>query len=235
MNNSFRKRIAVLFGIMSLILIPVRAQEFFDTSVSERLFNVGVRAGFNTSNRTFPKGAFNTYTHDSWGLGLNAGVVANLNFREYLSLQPGIFFESRSGDFSYFTDYLSSFGKNETSYQIGHLRTYSVSVPIMGIVKFNLSPDIKWNVEFGPYFQYIGKETGQNKVAVLYRPAQSNDYLYYIAKQRSFDVGLKIGSGLLIKDHYYLGIHYLAGLCNAWSMPSGGRNKSWSFTIGYDF
>ena len=60
-------------------------------------------------------------------------------------------------------------------------------------------------------------------------------YYQYVAEHRGFDVGLKMGTGLKLFDHYYVGVHYLAGLTHAWKLPSGGKNKSWMFTVGYDF
>ena len=166
---------------------------------------------------------------------MNIGALVNLNFKEYLTLQPGIFFESRSGDYSYLTSYLNYLGKEDNHYELGHIRGYYITIPVMGVVKFNLAETIKWSVEFGPYFQVGLKQTGVNNVTVLYRLPQSNAYSKYTAKHSSVDVGLKMGTGLRFYEHYYVGVHYLAGLCNAWSQPSGGKNKSWAFTVGYDF
>lgn len=225
--------LAVILAGLSLIS-TTKAQEFFSTEDAPKFFTFGARIGFNTSNRTFPKGAFNLYTHNSWGTGFNIGVVAGLNFKDYLSIQPGIFFESRSGNFSYVTDYLTYYGKEDQYFTMGHIRAYYFTIPVTGVVKFNLAENIRWNVELGPYFQFKLKETGPD-IEVPERLPQSQNYTSYIAQNKSFDVGLKLGTGLTFCNHYYLGVHYLAGFCNAWSHPSGGKNKSWSFTVGYDF
>ena len=219
-----------IFGSSSL-----KAQDFFDTSDAPEFFSMSARLALNTSNKTFPSGHFNMWNHNSWGTGFSIGALANLHFKEYLTLQPGIFFESRSGDYSYLTDYLNYLGKEDTHYEMGHIRGYYVTVPVMGVVKFNLAENIKWLAELGPYFQLAIKQTGVNNVTVLYRLPQNNTYSSYTAKHHVFDVGLKIGTGLRFYDHYYVGVHYLAGFCNAWSQPAGGRNKSWEFSVGYDF
>lgn len=216
----------------------LQAQEFFDKSEAPKLFTFGARLGFNTSNRTFPAGNYMNYTMSSWGTGFNAGVVANMNFKEFLSLQPGFFFESRSGNLVNIVDYypsgtVQSYPK--THCEVDHLRAYYFTIPVLGVVKFNLSENIKWNVEFGPYLQFCLKETGQNDVEMLYLQDITLSYVQYMADHRGFDVGLKMGTGLTFYQHYYVGVHYLAGLTNAWSLPSGGRNKSWMFTVGYDF
>ncbi|MCH5230898.1 MAG: PorT family protein [Muribaculaceae bacterium] len=226
----------ILLSFVALFSVgTVKGQDFFDTSDATKFFTLGGRIGFNTSNRTFPSGHFNQWSNNSWGIGFNVGAVANLNFKEYLTLQPGIFYESRSGNYAYLTEYINYYGTTSSYYEMGHLRAYYITVPVLGVVKFNLADYIKWSVEFGPYFQVKLKETGQNNVTVLYREPQSNQYLQYTARHRNYDIGFKMGSGLQFFQHYYVGFHYLAGVCNAWKLPSGGRNKSWMFTVGYDF
>ena len=231
------KRLALSIVALAALLIgtPVKAQEFFDTSNAEKFFTFGARLGFNTSNRTFPAGNYTNYMFPSWGIGFNAGVIANINFKEYLTIQPGFFYESRSSDLINIADYLDNEGGKQTYYEKDHLRAYYFTIPIMGIVKFNIADHIKWMVEFGPYFQICLKQTGQNNVMMLYRPSQSDFYAPYVAQHRGVDLGLKMGTGLHFYDHYYVGVHYLAGLCNVWKLPTGGRNKSWMFTVGYDF
>lgn len=213
-----------------------KAQDFFDTSDPEKFFVLGARVGFNTSNRTFPKGNFVNHTETSWGTGFNAGAVANLNIKEYFSLQPGFFYESRSSNLINIADYkaLNIYGgRQETYYEKDHLRAYYFTIPIMGIVKFNLAENIKWNVELGPYIQFTLKQNGQNNVIILHKP--NNNYAHYVARQNSFDFGFKMGSSLTFHNKYYLGFHYLAGVCHVWKSPSGGNNRSWQFSIGYDF
>ena len=230
-----KKIFCLILALAAFASSKINAQEFFDTSGPSSRFTLSARMGINTSNRTFPSGHYNLWNKNSWGLGFNIGVLANLNFKEYFSLQPGIFYESRSGDFSYVTDYLDGLNQNQTHYEMGHLRSYYVTIPLMAIVKFNLASNIKWSAELGPYFQYCFSESGQNNVTVLYRLPQSNLYATYTAQHRSMDAGLKIGTGLQVYKHYYVGVHYLAGFCSAWKLPEGGKNKSWQFTLGYDF
>lgn len=233
----------ILIALFSVLLFAgsqkATAQEFFDTSDAEKFITFGGRVGFNTSDRSFPSTTQLNFIKTSWGIGFNAGVVANFNFKEYLSLQPGFFFESRSGNLVNIVEYYQALGNKETHYEYDHLRAYYFTIPVMGIVKFNLAENIKWNVEFGPYIQIELKETGQDNVEILNMKAQDNGLLLgydkYNAQHRGFDVGFKMGTGLQFYQHYYIGVHYLAGACNAWKMPSGGKNKSWEFSIGYDF
>lgn len=228
---------AVVLGSAS----SIRAQEFFDTSAASKFFTFGARVGLNTSTRTFPSGNFTNKLLTTWGTGFDAGVVANLNFREYLSVQPGFFFESRSSNMANYVQYYKDNNDPQVIdyYNVEHQRSYYFTIPVMAIVKFNLSDQIKWNVEAGPYVQFMLKETGnQNKMPLYELIPHPNDLptqLVYEAEHKSVDFGFKLGTGLQVYDHYYVGVHYLAGVCKAWNVPSGGKNKAWMFTLGYDF
>lgn len=218
-----------VFGVKTM-----EAQELIDTSDATNFFTFGARIGFNTSNRTFPKSNVTYYNNESWGTGFNAGILANLNFKEYLSLQPGIFFESRSGNFAYASDYEDLYNPLEVRYVFGHWRGYYITVPVMGIVKFNIAPKVKISAEIGPYVQFQLKESGKGIDYYEYRPFEGQ-FTHYKAQQKKVDFGFKMGAGFQFYNHYYVGFHYLAGLCHAWNNPQGGQNKSWMFTAGYDF
>ena len=218
----FRKillSIAFFLGVFSAS--ASESEEFFSTEPADQLFTFGARLGINASNRTFPSNVFNKWNSNSWGTGIDVGAIANINFRDYLSVQPGIFFESRSGNFSYVFDDI---------YQLGHLRSYNFTVPIMGIVKFNVLEELRWLVELGPYFQFRIHSSDGNQILL---PATIFDNRY--AETNFFDFGIKIGTGLMLWNHYYFGIHYMAGMLNVWKLPEGGKNKAWTFTLGYDF
>lgn len=234
-----KKLVVSLLAIMTCFSsFQVKAQPFFDTSDAPQLITFGARIGFNTSNRSFPNGNYtNKILTTSWGLGFNIGANVNINFKEYLTLQPGIFFETRSSSLVNYNETFSSHGKVENIFVAkDSQKSCKFTIPIMGVVKFNVSDLVKWNVEFGPYFQFNLKENGgQDSVKLFYYTGGALQPLEYIAKLNSFDFGFKMGTGLTIYDHYYIGAHYLAGVCNAWTTPSGGKNKSWMFTVGYDF
>lgn len=233
-----KKTIFTILLLASIILpTKIKAQPFFDTSDAPNLISFGARIGFNTSNRSFPVGNYtNQILTTSWGLGFNLGGVVNINFKEYLTLQPGLFFETRNSSLVNYNEIYTSTGKIENIYVSKDTqKSYKFTIPVMGVLKFNVSDMVRWNVEFGPYFQFNLKENGgQDSVKLWYWAGGANSIPYY-AKHRGFDVGLKMGTAFQIYEHYYVGAHYLAGLCNAWSIPNGGKNKSWMFTLGYDF
>lgn len=208
---------------------------FFDTDEPKNFFTFSARVGVNTSNKTFPNGNFTDWNKNGWGTGFNIGILANLNFKEYLTIQPGIFFETKSGSFSYVTQYLTLFNFPDTYFEVGTTHDYDITVPVMGNIKFNVASNVKWIVEFGPYIQFRLKSKGYDKLLVIHRPWLGARYETYVPELNNFDFGFKMGSGLRFCQHYYVGFHYLAGVCNAWKNPAGGKNKSWEFSIGYDF
>ena len=126
-----------------------KANDFLSSEVPDELFNIGVRIGLNTSNRTFNKDFFRSWNTNSWGTGIDAGVVVNLNMRDFFALQPGFFFESRSGNYSYSQEYLNGEGKKKDFTQMGHYRTHNFTIPVMASLRFNLSGDLRWVIEAG--------------------------------------------------------------------------------------
>ena len=141
---------------------------------------------------------------DAWGTGFNAGVVVNLNINNALSLQPGFFFQSRSHDYSYVLDYPEEAMPNVQE---------------------------KGN-RVRPYFNFglSGSDKGTQEIGTALREYSDG----YFDNRKKFDFGFKMGTGLQVFDHYYLGIHYEAGACKVWKHYNG-HNKAWSFTLGYNF
>lgn len=213
------------------------AQDFLSTEPSERLFNLGVRVGLNSSNRTFSKDYFQQWNVNSWGMGFDAGVVLDLNMRDFFSLQPGFFFESRSGNYSYAQDYFDSMGEPKKFTQMGHYRSYNFIVPIMASFRFNLTERVRWIVEAGPYAQFKLHSSDGDKIQVIDSTDKSGAVASTsVAKSQFLDVGLKIGTGFCLNRKYSINVHYLAGANKVWKAPhDGGHNKAWVFTLGYDF
>lgn len=229
-------------AVLSLAgILTTSAQDFFSTEKSDRTFTFGARIGVNTSNRTMDRNAFGGYNVQNWGTGLDLGIVADINFRDYISIQPGVFFESRNGNYTI----VDSFGSNSIMTQVGNRRSYNLTIPVVGSLHFNITDDIRWNVDLGPYVSFaLSSKMKDKMVSFASDPA---DGMYakspIRAKAKGAEFGLKIGTGLQILDHYYVGAHYLAGFSDAWKdleidnvkYALGGMSKTWVFTLGYDF
>lgn len=230
-----KRKIATLL-IAASAAIPCLAEDFFSTGDPDQLFNLSARIGLNTSNRTVSNSVANIWNRNAWGLGFDAGVVADINIKDFISLQPGLFYESRSGSFAYQGSAYTPGGEHFVKTQLGKGRDYLFTIPILASFHFNVSDEVRWNVEAGPYFQIKLRSTFDD--SFTYPRATATGAIEYFGdvKTAGGDVGLKIGTGLDIFKDYYIGAHYMAGFCHVWNPGSlGGHNKAWVFTIGYRF
>lgn len=232
-----KSRILVLSFLLSLCCFSAGAQEFLSAEPSGNLISLGFRVGANSSIRTFSRDYFRQWNVDSWGTGVDAGFVLDLNIRDFFALQPGVFFESRSGNYAYAQDYFDYSGEKQEFTEMGRYRTYNMVIPVMFSFRFNLSPTVRWIAEAGPYAQFMLHSTDKNKIIVPnVQPDASTQVNPAIAHANSLDGGLKIGAGFSLKRTYSFYLHYMAGARKAWKAPhEGGRNKAWVFTLGYDF
>lgn len=239
-NIKIMKRIisAVVVAFLSLTGLNASASDFFDTTTPDDLMNLGVRFGVNTSNRNLNKDVFNVWNCNSWGTGIDVGVVAELNFRDWFSIQPGLFYESRSGKYAYVNvNNYTDEGERILMSQYGRDRSYSLVIPVLACAHFNVSNDLRWNVEFGPYAQIVLKNSinGEFGTPIVASP-ESLPLGYTSVKSTKGDFGFKMGTSLTILDHYVVGIHYEAGVLKPWSDGNlGGRRKAWVFSVGYNF
>ena len=235
------KKTILSLALFCLGITPALSADFFSTDQPDQLFNFGVRLGVNTSNRTVAKKAIDGYNVQSWGTGFDLGVTADINFRDYISVQPGIFFESRSGNYTFVSPIAEIANTSITAMQAGHLRSYAFTIPVVGSLHLNVTNDIRWNADFGPYVSFLLGSSMKDKV--LQYTAFGATEQVFSQKPATIDFGFKLGTGLQILKHYYVGVHYMAGATKAWKdfkidsntiRRFGGRTKAWVFTIGYD-
>lgn len=215
---------AMLCGAMLLSVGNMSAKKFFDTSEPEDLFNIGVRTGFNMATASLSSNNMR-HTQTSWGTGFDAGAVVNINFRDYLTIQPGFFYQSRSQNYGFI---------KSDDIKMGHALNYSFYVPVLASVRFNVTDNLRWSVDFGPYFAFGVGKSDKGWQTTLDGVSPYDDG-YYKARHRN-GWGFKMGSGMNVLQHYYVGIHYMAGASNVWKVDGrSGRGKAWTFTLGYDF
>lgn len=213
-------------GVSALILGCIAVFQINATqwdSDSNNIFDLGFRIGFNTSNQT-RSGDNMLLNLDSWGTGFNAGVIADIKITNAWAIQPGVFFESRSNNYSYIHILHSEYG---------HTRYTNFTIPVLASYKLHLNSNTHLSFDLGPYFQFgVG---GSDKGTSINGNINYEDGYY--DKRNKFDIGIKIGGGLHFLSNMYAGVHYEAGLRDVWKKEyaDGGRRKSWVFTIGYDF
>lgn len=226
------KRIYTLMALIALTMTSYAS--ILDMGTPTRLFTIGARFGINTSNRTVDGNVFDKWSNNAWGTGIDAGIVADMNIRNFISLQPGFFFQSRSGSYAYVSTTAIPGQADDVLSQFGKMRSYNFTIPVMVALHFDLAPAIRWNVEVGPYVQLILKNSLGN--GFMYPDEASiASTTYNTAHASKFDFGFKFGTSLTLFSHFNAGIHYMAGALDAWKDGLGGRNKAWVFSIGYNF
>lgn len=167
--------------------------------------------------------------------------MANLNFRDFFTLQPGISFEGRYGSYvlmSSMSDTGAPLG-GECA-QAGNRESYNFTIPVMAVFGFNVTDRVRWTVEAGPYISFVMGSKMSIKRFVSENPGGGP---IFNQSPANLDFGIKMGTGFQFLDHYYVGAHYLAGCIDAWenrrignlSKNFGGVTKGWVFTIGYNF
>lgn len=231
----------LLGAICALVSAGASASDFFSTEECEELFTFGARIGVNTSNRTVKSSAYpECYHHESWGTGFDIGAVVDLNIRNYISIQPGFFFESRNGNYTFMgSEFLNTENPSEIA-QAGKRSSYNFTIPVLASLHFNLTDDVRWNVDAGPYIAFVLDSKLKNKYFVVDGPSETP---LFDRKAANVDFGFKMGTGLDILEHYYIGVHYMAGCVDAWKdrkigtfkQSAGGVTKAWVFSIGYNF
>lgn len=234
----------LMCALCVLTISGAYAKDFFSTDKPADFLTIGARIGVNTTNRTLKGSAFpDCYHRENWGTGIDVGVVAGINIRDYLTIQPGFFFESRSGNYTLMGTLENSGFANDGSEiaQVGHRRSYNFTIPVMAVVNFNATDDVKWSVEAGPYVAFVLDSKLDRNHFVVNGPSEEP---LFAQKAAPVDFGFKMGVSTTVLNHYYCGVHYLAGCLPAWkdykfpgniTKSFGGVTKGWVFSIGYNF
>ena len=236
---------------MALASTSAFAADLVDKSASSSLLDFGVRAGWNTSGQSVSLDDVPGKVNFDLGSGFTIGAVADLNVRNFFSIQPGVFYENRSFDYSIIDNRPSQ----QTIHSIyGHTRFNLISIPVLASFKFNISNTVKWFVEAGPYFAFgmggdddveeisasVASSTTGGTSQYIYKPYTrdyyGNDLDQSEWQHEKFHWGLKAGTGLKMFKHFVVGIHYQFGFNNISRSPSRHINEqSASLTFGYDF
>lgn len=234
------KKFHLTLLIAILALLPAKAADFVSTDQPSELFTLGLRIGVNTSNRTVKSMDEYGYNVQGWGTGFEVGFTADINIRDFISLQPGFFFQSRSNTYTFIQAVPVGLDNEYHTAQAGTFNSYAFEIPVIANMHFNLTDDVRWNVGLGPYMGINLGSKLKNKVNLNTnfmegRPLAGNEF---IAKPATCDFGLKFGTGIEIFRRYSINVDYMAGMRHAWKNTLsnyGGRTKAWCFTLGYFF
>lgn len=232
------------------------AQFVINTAEPESVVHIGVRAGVNVSNTSSNEQGFmsdNIYMRiPHWKPGFSAGAVVDLRIRECFAIQPGVFYSTRAYGFDRCS--ITSPDKNTSTVNTtsADLTSRYIEVPILLSFRVNMSRNFQLQFDFGPYVEWgLG---GKEKYTVTTYPSKNvqkieRDYFGDDNLSKKFNWGFKMGVGFEIDRHFYVGAHYMAGCRNMATLNSctdpaaaqdlkaavNLRNKSWQFTVGYNF
>lgn len=222
------KRIVIL-SVALTSMLESHGAEFLDTSVPDKLFTLGGRIGFNITNNTLGATLPNTsWDSSSWGSGFELGAVADIAFRDWVAVQPGFFYQTRSHSFS-----MAYNGLNDI--HLGHSLQYTFQVPILCSARFNVTDQVRWIVEAGPYVSFnLGHEDSGFTISI---DPEFSTPANFTRHRRAVNAGFKVGTGVLLRDKYWVGAHYQGCFTNLYTeaSPLSGHPKAWSFTLGYNF
>lgn len=248
-----RKTLLSIVAMLALAtpFANAQEQEFFDAGLPETLFTFGIRTGVNTSNLSDNRSSSMSdlrSARNQWKAGFSIGAVADINIRNFLVLQPGLFIQTRNHSYNYtmVSENANYWGNIE-----GNRSSSYIQIPILASLRKDFTEELQVQVDFGPYFMWgIGGEDEQKCYEVDFdapEPEKINSYYHetdYFGDKgavKGYDWGFKMGASVVIMKHYYVGVHYEAGCRNILKTPEGskheysGRNKAWNFTIGYNF
>lgn len=227
------------------------AADMLDRSKSDHIFDLGVRIGVNSSNKTFGGNYVPQFNREGWGNGFELGVVADLYIRNYISIQPGLFFETNRNGYT-FVDQVAvdntvsgAQGGRSLLTQVGNYSSSAITIPVAGSLHLSVADNVRWDVEFGPYLSLrmasklkdqVCRQTESDGIGVSQIPP-------FHPKAKASEFGFKIGTGLQILGHYTCSVHYMAGVGSPWKEVKaenlkygfGGNAKSWVFSVGYNF
>ena len=247
-----------IFVLSSIALIAcgmaVKADDFMDKGASRSFIEFGVRLGINSSTQKINHKDIYSDTQRAfteWKTGFEVGAVIDLNIRDYFALQPGFFFQNKSYDYTVLS---ANFGNGTMEQMLGHTRFYYFQIPVRASLRFNLSHDFRWHIDFGPYFAFgLG---GDNEMEVFkayinegngmierknYKEKFFGDGDGNIVGMKTFDWGAKLGTAFTFKRHYSLGIHYNWGFKNIANSnikhlkKASAYNREWVVSLGYNF
>lgn len=213
--------------------------------VNAQVVNFGVRAGMNvaTAGGNFKDG-IKDYMDFKSRVGFHVGVIADVELSEKFYLQPGLYFTTKG---------LKAEDKEGSYFDIKYNLNY-LELPILASYRFNLSDNVQWQINAGPYFAVgVGGKVKETEFDSYEDKKFEYEYdAFGVADEDSdeekgglkrFDAGLSFGTGITYNKIYF-GIKYDLGLANiadkkAWTDENGKgqkiRNRNFAISVGYTF
>lgn len=155
--------------------------------------------------------------------GFQLGVGMDYGFSESWSLQSGLLLSSKGYKYD---------AKDAHDYSYKSRPIY-LDIPILAAYKFNISDNMKFVINAGPYlaFGLGGKckydEGGDYK---LFKGEEGDD-----AEMKRFDLGIQYGIGLELSDRYLINLSGQNGFISPNNYDGGKDYKNMTFSIGVGY
>lgn len=210
----------LLLAICAVMTLGASAQRassssstFFSSKRAETPVRFGITAGLNIAGQTWKDGDI-SYSPDS-RLGFNVGLTVDFPILESLYIKSGLLYTTKGS-------------KDEDDGYEEKLSPAYLEIPVLASYRYDFSDAAQWQLNFGPYIAYgIG---GKYKYGDY-----EEDYFGDDGAKR-FDLGLQIGTGITLGQHYNIGIAYQFGLVN--TVDDGDetlKNHNFMINLGYIF
>lgn len=239
----------------NIIGLTLLAASGFAASAQTMPVRVGVRAGINTSNIAETRTGADAVTglqKSAWKTGLQAGAVVDIPMTSFLAIQPGFFFDLRRSSYTTMSEhhYVPAPGDPEATMArrtSGTVTTGWFHVPVLFSFRYSPHSKLQLQADFGPYLSagiggrdsYTVTDFSGDIPATVESPRiKQNCFGKGDARYFRADWGFKMGIGVEICRHYYIGAHYLAGARNIArnkAVVSKSDTREWQFSLGYNF
>ncbi len=189
----------------------------------------GIRAGLNVSDMHYSEKG---YGGENAGTtcGFNVGVICDIPIiSRYFYVQPGLYLTSKG--YSWKDD-------DDDEYEKESMHPYYLEIPILLSGRYNITKDIRVQIDFGPYFAcgLFGNCNYEWKYS-----SRSGDESFSCFGDdilNRFDCGLDFGVGFTFAKHFYIGFEYEWGLTNIgkdFDSDESLKNRNCMINIGYNF
>lgn len=218
-----------------LLLTAILAATTAIATLASPPFSLGARVGFNSSNFAEARSAL-SLNQPQWKKGFIAGIEMDIPLLMGFHLAPGFYFDHRNNDYSAVSGNVQTFGSVSSSwFQFQLMASYHISPLSFTTVCFDFGPYLAYGFGGSDKFQQV---TFDSLLPAVASAKFSTSTFGHDGSYFRTDWGFKMGVGLLLARHYYLGAHYVAGARNLSihkSAIDNSKSRSWEFTLGYNF
>lgn len=252
--NVVKKYLAVAVMLMSSIVVMSQKKSFYSADKPDKFIECDVHglvgaSVFTQDYRDHVPSISEISTSAGCGWGL--GATVQFAFKDFFALGTSLDFVAHNSGYSMVL--IDADGRGTQNSVFVSNQGFSATVPVYVSFRFNLADRVRWNVDVGNYFSLgLGGSqkadtytTTLNELGQVVTKYQRYEWDYFNEKRPlihaidDFDYGVLIGTGLLIHDHYKVGIEARISAKNATTdegvIHPSVRNHLFAMKLGYQF